>query len=93
MDILENLQLERDFNDAIEQERGRRRCRTRTSEIFFAEMSDFEFRRTFRFNKDAVRHLTQLLGISLNFYLVIYEHLSRKRINSRDYSWKAPHSS
>ena len=30
--------------------------------IFFDEMTDFEFLRTFRFTKEGVRHLTTLLG-------------------------------
>ena len=62
MDLLQVLLLQNDFNDAAEAVRGRRRVRTRTSETFFQEMSDFEFVRTFRFRKEAVRHLTQLLG-------------------------------
>ena len=64
MDLLEDLQVENDFNvvnENIEIHR-RRRFKSRTSVLFFEEMSDFEFLRTFRFSKEGVRHMTGLLG-------------------------------
>ena len=65
MDLLHALQIERDFNAAIiataPPPRGRR-AKRRTCEVFFNEMCDFEFLRTFRYSKEAVRHLTKLLG-------------------------------
>ena len=43
----------------------RRQFRQRTSNVFFQQMSDFEFKRTFRFSKEAVTYLTELLGNNL----------------------------
>ena len=67
MDILEEFQVIEDIENLLDQEEGeigrrRRKFKNRTCEIFFNEMTDFEFLRTFRFTKDGVRHLTTLLG-------------------------------
>ena len=66
MDILQDLEIENDFVANVQQDiaaRGcQRRYKTRTCAVFFEEMSDFEFERTFRFSKDGVHHLTALLG-------------------------------
>ena len=66
MDILQDLEIQNDFVSNVEQNiavRGRqRRYKTRTCAVFFEEMSDFEFERTFRVSKYGVRHLTALLG-------------------------------
>ena len=67
MDILAELEIENEFLRHGEQEavvRGRRRFKTQTCAMFYDEMSDFEFERTFRFSKEGVRHLTALLGNS-----------------------------
>ena len=58
--------------------------RTRTSETFFQEMSDFEFVRTFRLRKEAVRHLTQLLGTLYwipDFHFLIIDCLENELIS------------
>ena len=63
-----------DYVNQVQQQedgrRARRKFKTRTCAIFYEEMSDFEFLRTFRFTKDGVRHLTALLGKNLFFILI-----------------------
>ena len=66
MDIIDDLQLAEEVEIGMGQEvevpRRRRKFKQRTCEIFFNEMSDYEFLRTFRFSKEGVRHLITLLG-------------------------------
>ena len=69
MDLLQVLQMNKDLlkqvqheEQAIPQARRRRKFKQWTCAMFYEEMSDFEFLRTFRFNKDGVCHLTALLG-------------------------------
>ena len=58
--------IEADFCEQVAHEEfvptRRRWYKPRTSEIFFENLSDFEFLRMFRFTKEGVRHLTNLLG-------------------------------
>ena len=66
LNIINDLQIEFDFNEQVAQEedvpRRRRWYKERTSTIFFDKMADFEFLRMFRFSKEGVLHLTSLLG-------------------------------
>ena len=63
MDIFADVQVAHDYQQAAQQYQNRRRkFKKRTCENFFEEMTDFEFKRTFRFTKDGVRYLTSLLG-------------------------------
>ena len=69
MDLLADLQLEHEYNAQVQIQadhfpRRRKWFKRRTSEQYFENMCDFEFLRTFRFSKEGVRHLTDLLGIS-----------------------------
>ena len=65
MDILQDLHINNEYLAHLQEpaRRPRRKFKTRTCQVFLDEMSDFEFKRTFRFSKDGVRHLTALLGI------------------------------
>ena len=63
MDIFADVQVAHDYQQAAQQYQNRRqKFKKRTCETFFEEMTDFEFKRTFRFTKDGVRYLTSLLG-------------------------------
>ena len=66
MEILDEFHLVEEIEKMVEnvdmEPRRRRKFKNCTCEIFFEEMSDFEFLRTFCFSKEGVRHLTALLG-------------------------------
>ena len=63
MDILQDLHAMHIVQQEAAEPRRKRKFKNRTCAVFFEEMSDFEFLRNFRFTKDAVKHLTALLGI------------------------------
>ena len=72
MIFLEALEMEAVANEQLPPPPpAPRRQRERTCEEFFQVMSDLEFVRTFRFSKDAVRHITGLLGVNTFFFIII----------------------
>ena len=76
MDFVNDLMIEFDFNQQFEEEEipcPPRWYKPRTAEIYFEQMCDFEFLRTFRFTKEGVRHLTSLLGNEICL-IVSFEH-------------------
>ena len=63
MDFLEVMEIEALVNEEPQQRvQRRRRVRIRTSEVFMEEMLDLEFKRTFRFSKENVRRIAEILG-------------------------------
>ena len=63
MDFVEALEIEQQvIDDEDNPPPRRRRFKNRTCEVFYVEMVDFEFKRTFRFSKAGVQHITALLG-------------------------------
>ena len=72
MDDIDDLQDIQDFQDMAEVLVGPQRPR-REKPGFMEEMTDFEFKRTFRFTKDGVESLVGLLAFEL--YSVTIETL------------------
>ena len=53
------------------------RVEQRTADYFLNEMPDFEFKRTFRFSKEAVTYLKELLGNNYKNNLILIHDTSR----------------
>ena len=70
IDIVNNLLIVNEINQQFEEEEipgPPGWYKPRAAEIFYKQMCDFEFSRTFCFTEEGFRHLTSLLGNKIIF--------------------------